>query len=92
LEDDAAANQAMAESESKGWFVRERDEFFPFVYSWDSANELEEWIAEEWQDFIALDDETRRATRSAWALADGDARVQLNLKMLITRWRVGEED
>ena len=91
LEDDAAANQAMAESESKGWFVRERDEFFPFVYSWDSANELEEWIAEEWQDFIALDDETRRATRSAWALADGDARVQLNLKMLITRWRVGGE-
>lgn len=91
LEDDAAANQAMTESESQGWFVREREEFFPFVYSWDSANELEEWIAEEWEDFIAVDEETRRATRSAWALADADARVQLNLKMLITRWRVGGE-
>jgi hypothetical protein len=87
LADDEAANQAMAESEAKGWFVREREEFFPFVYSWDTPNELEQWIADEWQDFIALDDETQQSTRSAWALADGDARVGLNLKMLIARFR-----
>ncbi|MCC6299244.1 MAG: hypothetical protein IT314_08090 [Anaerolineales bacterium] len=87
--DDEAANQAMAESEAQGWFVREREEFFPFVYAWDTPKELEEWVAEEWEGFIGLDEETKHATRSAWALSDGDARVQLRVKMLIARWRRG---
>ena len=90
LADDEAANQAMAESEAKGWFVREQEEFFPFVYSWDTPNELEEWIKEEWEDFITLDEETNQSTRSAWAVADADARVQLKMKMLITKWRKQE--
>lgn len=87
IADDIAANRAMAEAESNGWFIREREEFFPYVYSWDSPHEMEEWIDEEWNDFIGLDDETQHATRSAWALSDGDARVQLRMKMLIGRWR-----
>lgn len=90
LADDEAANQAMAESEAKGWFVREHEEFFPFIYSWDTPNELTEWIEEEWQDFITVDDETQQSTRSAWAVADADARVRLKMKMLITRWRKQE--
>ncbi len=91
LADDEAANQAMAESEASGWFIREQEEFFPFIYSWDTPNELTEWIEEEWQDFIALDEETKRSTRSAWAVADADARVRLKMKMLIARWRKREQ-
>jgi SAM-dependent methyltransferase len=87
LEDDEAANRAMAEAESNGWFKREREEFFPLYYSWDSASQIEEWIHDEWEDFIGLDDETKRATRSAWALSDGDSRVRVRVKMLITRWK-----
>jgi len=90
LADDEAANQAMAESEARGWLVREREEFFSYVYSWDTPLELEEWIEEEWEGFIGLDEESKRATRSAWALADGDARVQVQMKVLITRWRKPE--
>lgn len=87
LADDTAANRSMAQAESNGWFIRERSEFFAYVYSWDTPKEMEEWLAEEWNDFIGLDDETKRVTRSAWAMADGDARVLLRMKMLITRWR-----
>lgn len=87
LADDEAANRAAAEAEAKGWFAREREEFFSFVYSWDTPTEMEEWLEEEWNDFIGLDEETRRAARAAWAMADGDARVQLRMKMMITRWR-----
>jgi SAM-dependent methyltransferase len=87
IEDDKAANQAMATAESNGWFKRESQEFFPLYYSWDTASEIEEWIHEEWEDFIGLDDETKRATRSAWATGDGDSRVRVRVKMLLSRWK-----
>ena len=87
VEDDTAANQAMSKVEANGWFVREREEFFPLHYVWDTASEMEQWIDEEWESFIALGDETRRATRSAWALGDADSQVRVRAKMLITRWR-----
>lgn len=89
IADDTAANRSMAESESNGWFIREREEFFSYVYSWDTPNEMDEWIAEEWEDFIEIDETSKRATHSAWALSDGDARAQLRMKMLIGRWRRG---
>jgi len=87
LADDEAANRSMADAEQKEWFIRERQEFFPFFYSWDSPSELEEWIAAEWQDFIDIDEETKRTTRSAWALGDADSQVRVRMKMLISRWK-----
>ena len=86
LDDNAAANQAMAAAETKGWFARESDETFPIHYVWDTPREMEEWIETEWEDFIELDDELKLATRSAWTLGDGDTRVRVRIKMLITRW------
>ncbi|RPJ23269.1 MAG: hypothetical protein EHM33_21400 [Chloroflexi bacterium] len=88
LADDEAANRAMAQASEDGWFARQREEFFSYYYSWDTPSEMEEWIAEEWDDFIGMHEETKRATRSAWALGGADARVRLRVKMLITRWRV----
>ncbi|HSQ39518.1 MAG TPA: hypothetical protein VLM78_05110, partial [Anaerolineales bacterium] len=44
LEDDAAANQAVANAESNGWFTREKEAFFPLHYIWDTASEMEKWI------------------------------------------------
>ena len=86
--DDDAANQAVSNVEAKGWFIREREEFFPLHYVWDTASEMEKWVDEEWDSFIALGDETRRVTRSAWALGDADSQVRVRAKMLITRWKV----
>jgi hypothetical protein len=87
LEDDAAANRAMAQAEANGWFTREKETFFPLNYLWDTASDMEKWIDEEWENFIGLDEETRRATRSAWALGNADSRVRVRVKMLITRWK-----
>jgi hypothetical protein len=87
LADDNAANQSIAQAEQNAWFTREEEEFFPFYYSWDSPSEMEEWITEEWHDFIQLNEESKRATRSAWALGDADSAVRVGVKMLITRWK-----
>jgi len=90
LADDEAANRSIAEAEGIGWFKREAEEFFPYYYSWDSPSEMEEWIIDEWHDFIELDEESRQATRSVWALGDAEAAVRVAVNMLITRWRKNE--
>lgn len=87
LEDDEAANQAMRNAESNGWFRREKETLFPLHYVWDTASDMEKWIDEEWENFIGLSDEARRATRSAWALGDADSRVRVRAKMLIANFR-----
>ena len=88
LADDEAANRAVLQASGNGWFSRDREEFFPYSYTWDTPSEMEEWIVDEWSDFISLDEETKRATRSAWALGDADAQVRVRVKMLITSWKV----
>src|SRR5258707_450223 len=49
---DLAANEAMKEVEKRGWFKREQDELFPFIYSWDTPSEMEEFVKEDWADFM----------------------------------------
>lgn len=85
LEDDEAANQAIRNAETNGWFKRENETFFPLHYVWDTASDMEAWIDKEWENFIGLDEDARQATRSAWALGDADSRVRVKAKMLIAR-------
>ena len=84
---DVASNETMREVEKRGWFKREQEELFPFVYSWDTPSEMEEFVSEDWGDFIELEEDTKRATRSAWAIADGDSRVRIRMNILIARWK-----
>src|SRR5258706_9720847 len=84
---DVAANEAMMEVEKRGWFKREQDELFSFVYSWDTPSEMEEFVKEAWGDFIELREDTKRVTRAAWAVADGDSRVRIKMNIWIARWK-----
>ena len=84
---DVAANAAIQAAEKRGWFKREQDELFPFFYSWDTPSEMEEFVDDDWSDFVGMEENTRRATRSAWAVADGDSRVRVRVEVLIARWR-----
>jgi hypothetical protein len=88
LADDAAANDAMSWGERTGIFQRSLEETFPFYYSWDSPNEMQEYIDEEWADFARLEEDVRQRMRSAWSIAAADARVGIRAQMLITRWVV----
>lgn len=91
VEGDVAANKAMSDVESRGWFKREQVELFPFFYSWDTPSEMEEFITEDWSDFVELGEAPKLATRSAWASADAEARVQVRVQILITRWKVRKD-
>jgi SAM-dependent methyltransferase len=85
---DRASNEAMKEVEIRGWFQREQEEFFSFLYSWDTPSEMEEFVVEDWSDFIGLSEATKMATRAVWATGDADSRVQVRVKILIARWKV----
>ncbi len=85
---DTASNEAMQEAERRGWFRREQEEFFPYFYSWDTPSEMEKFIVEEWSDFAQVGEETKRATRSAWAIGDADSRVRVRVKIFIAKWRL----
>ena len=61
VQGDMASNRAMSEVEQRGWFQREQETFFPFFYSWDTPSEMEEFIAEDWSEFILLGEEARRS-------------------------------
>jgi hypothetical protein len=87
LRADRASNEAMNEVEARGWFQREQEEFFPFFYSWDTPKEMEEFVAEDWSDIIALSEEAKVATRSAWAIGEADSRVQVRVRILIAKWK-----
>lgn len=87
LEHDAGAERAIARAEQERWFKRESEGFFSLAYSWDTPSDMEADLDEDWQDFIVLEQDGRRATRSAWALADADARVRLKVKVLVARWK-----
>ena len=84
---DLAANKAMQAVEKHGWFKREQDELFPFFYSWDTPSEMEAFVDDDWSDFVGMEEDTRRATRSAWAVADGDSRVRVRVEIWIARWK-----
>ncbi len=87
LEYDRAANESMIQAESQKWFIREREEFFPFFYYWDSPNEMKEYMDEEWEDIVSVDEAAWRNVRSMWAVANADARLRVRVKMMITRWK-----
>jgi hypothetical protein len=87
LSDDEAAEHAMEEAARQGWFSLEEGEHFSLFYSWDTANDMETFLREEWDGFVELDEDVSRAAKSAWAVAEADARVRVRAEMLIKRWR-----
>jgi len=88
--DDDAANVAMTHIAGTGGFARERQETFPVFYYWNTPKEMQEYIAENWDDVIRIDEPASTDLRSLWATANADARVRLRMKLLITRYRISQ--
>jgi hypothetical protein len=87
LADDEAAFKAMREVESRGWYIKEKEEEFSFFYYWDTPSEMKDFMEDEWEDFEKLEDDVFQKTKSLWALANADARVRVRMKMWITKWK-----
>lgn len=84
--DDEAAFNAMREAESRRWYIKEKEEEFAFFYYWDTPSEMKEFMDEEWEGMEKMDAGVFSAVKSAWTIANADARVRVRVKMLITKW------
>lgn len=87
IADDEAANQAMRKVEARRWFIKEKEEEFPFFYTWDTPSEMKEFMESEWEDFEKLEEDVYRKAASLWASSNADARVRVRVKMSIARWK-----
>ncbi|MBK8417636.1 hypothetical protein [Candidatus Villigracilis saccharophilus] len=84
--DDEAAFNAMREAESRRWYIKEKEEEFAFFYYWDTPSEMKEFMDEEWEGLEKMDADVFSTVKSAWTMANADARVRVRVKMLITKW------
>ena len=87
IADDAAANQAMREVRSRGWFIQQQEEEFSFFYYWDTPSEMKEFMESEWEDFEKLEEDVYRKASSLWVAAGADARVRVRVKMHLAVWK-----
>lgn len=84
---DQAANKALQKAARRDWFVRESKTSFPFFYYWDTPEEMQGYIQEEWSDFIQPDEALFSAAQSVWEAAGADRRLRVRVKMHLARWR-----
>ena len=90
LEDDAAADGAIKTAADRKWFRREEQESFPVFYYWDSPGEMQEHIEDGWENFARVDEASWQDIRSIWAVANADARLRMQVRIHIARWRKSE--
>jgi hypothetical protein len=86
-ESDRQANAAVEKAAGDRWFQRRGEDLFNYNYYWDSPVEMQEYVEEEWSDWVDVSPEVWANVRAAWAVADADARLLVETKMLITRWQ-----
>jgi SAM-dependent methyltransferase len=87
LADDATAAEALAHMSQAGWFAPEQTKIFDFLYYWDTPEEMQAYISEQWVDFIALPAEVLTKIQAIWANSATGSRVRVRLKMLIAMWQ-----
>jgi len=92
IANDEAANQSIEKAAGQGWFTLERSDFFPFSYYWDSPDEMQAYVEEQWADFVTIHESVWKNARSFWAAAGTKGRLRVQVKMMIARWIVVKGD
>jgi len=91
IANDEAANKAIEKTAEQGWLILERRVFFPFSYYWDSPEEMQAYVEEEWADFVTIHESVWRNVHSLWATANASGRLRVQVKMMIARWMAGKD-
>jgi hypothetical protein len=86
IPDDLAANQALAQLVSQGWFSCERQETFRFISYWNTPDELKAYL-EEKRSSIIVPETVLLEARRLLANSGQQARLRIPSTMLIARYQ-----
>jgi hypothetical protein len=87
LADDAASAEALEQAAQASMYTLERSDNFDFLDYWDTPQEMQDYIEQEWSDFISLPNSVLAQAQTIWGNYWGDRRIRVRCKMHIARWR-----
>ncbi|MFQ6616835.1 MAG: hypothetical protein ACE5HZ_08765 [Fidelibacterota bacterium] len=87
LSDDLASQEALAQTVRKGLFRQESEQFFEFPYVWDSVQEMEAYVKENWTDNRIRPRSVLDRAHRLLASSGDHAKVRIRTKMVIGRYR-----
>lgn len=85
--DDRAADFAISEAVRKGWFEKEREEFFEYAYDWDTVEKMRLFVESEWDDLVTLPEDVLSEARRLENLASEQVQARIRRTTLIGSYR-----
>jgi hypothetical protein len=90
LADDLAADQAIAHAVDRGWFKELEHASFLYDYYWDTAEEMYDYIQDNWNWAEVPQEVYQEAKRLAASLGP-DSQVRIRIPMILTTYRKIQE-
>jgi hypothetical protein len=87
ISDDVASDNAISEAVQRGWFEKEDEEFFEYVYYWDTVDKMNAFIEEEWCDLATMPDNVLSETRRLVQLTGEQVQIRVRRTILIASYR-----
>lgn len=84
---DLAASESVAQVTNEGWFVHERQGAFECFSYWDSADEMQAYVEENWAGEAVVPEAVMAEARRLEARAGAGAKMRIRLPMIIGRYR-----
>lgn len=84
---DTACSESLEKVSQQGWFQREREASFDYLWYWDDVDEMNDYMKENWDPTPIVPKKVfSRAHQLLTSSGDG-ARVRLRMKLTISRYR-----
>jgi len=87
VEQDLGASSAITQLHYEGWFALERQCSFDYFWYWDTPDEFQAFLDENWKDDVIFPLLTQAELRRVFTASGVGAKVRLQMPMIIGRYR-----
>jgi len=84
---DIASDNAVLEAVQRGWFEKENEGSFEYAYYWDSVDEMNEFVKENWRKSATVPDSVLSEARRLVQLTGEQVQIRIRRTMLIASYR-----
>jgi hypothetical protein len=84
---DDASNDAITEAVQRGWFKKESEEYFDYVYYWATVAEIVEYAEVDWSNAATIPDNVLAESHRLVDAEDVDVKIRIRRAMAIALYR-----